>query len=258
MSGDLHEITKIMGVDEETLRVLPKIKYDGNLLNPWGDELLNIFRSLNLSAQKTMLDIPCGQGGVSVYLAKEYGVAVDGYDLFQGFIDNANKYAAEHNVQSLCHFFAEDIRVAIEKGKEYDVVLWSAPPHLWENYAQTVRNLRKCVKRDGYIVIADAYSYASEIKEKHSDYETLEETLKSVTVCGDTIVKYTDYKGTLWAENYQSDREAIIMAIYNADNQMEKEVLEKYLEDINASELSDTECFGLYILVLQVVEHGNA
>lgn len=258
MSNDLYEVAKIMGVDEETLKVLPKIKFDGNLLNPWGDELLNIFRMLNLSSQKTVLDIPCGQGGVSVYLAKEYNVTVDGYDLLQGFIDNANEFAAEHNTLNLCNFFAEDIRTAIEKGKEYDLVLWSAAPHIWGSYKRTIENLRKCVKHNGYIVIADAYLYTDEVKDLQPDYETLEETLKAVTEYGDTIIKFIDYKDTLWAENYQTEREAVIRAINNSDNQIEKEVLKKYLEDINMSELSDIECFGLYILVLQVAKNSHS
>ena len=254
MSNNLHEVAEIMGVDEETIKVYPKIKFERNLLNPWGDELLNIFRMLNLSSKKTALDIPCGQGGVSVYLAKEYGVTVDGYDLLQGFIDNANEYAKEHNVQDLCRFITEDIRTAIEMGREYDLVLWSAAPHIWANYKQTVENLRKCVKQNGYIVIADAYLYKDEYKDLQPGYETLEEISKSVTEYGDTIVKLSDYKETLWADNYQTDREAVIRAINNSDNQREKEILKRHLEEINKSELFDIECLGLYILVLQVAK----
>lgn len=253
MTNPLHEVAKIMGVDEETLGILPKIKYPRNLLNPWGDALLDAFRPL-LSPGKAVLDIPCGQGGVSVCLAKEYGVTVDGSDLFQGFIDNANAYAAEQHVQALCHFRAEDIRTAISRGKAYDAVLWSAPPHLWADYAQTVAHLRKCVKPGGYLVIADAYAYTSEIKAQQPDYETLEETLQSVSACGDTIIACTDYKGTLWAQNHQSDREAVARAIRQADTPAEKALLEKYLESLYESEQVDTASFGLYILVLQVTE----
>lgn len=252
MSSNLHEVAKIMGVDEETLKVYPKIKFDRNLMNPWGDELLNIFRTLNLTSQKTVLDIPCGQGGVSVYLAKEYGVKVDGYDLLQGFVDNANQFAAENNVQELCNFVADDIRTVIKKGKEYNLVLWSAAPHIWESTKQTVENLRKCVRHNGYIVIADAYLHTDEFRDAEPDYETLEEILKSVTEYGDTIIKHIDYKGTLWAEDYRTDKEAFIKAINKSNDQKEKAVLEKHLKDINITEKSDTKCFGLYILVLQV------
>lgn len=249
---NLGEVAKVMSVDEETVKVLPKIKFKDNHLNPWGNELPSIFRMLNLTPQKTVLDIPCGQGGVSVYLAKEYGVSVDGYDLLQGFIDSANEYAAEHHVQSRCRFFADDIRTAIEAGREYDLVLWSAAPHLWENFKQTVEQLRKCIKPGGYIVIADAYLYTDEGKSLAPDYETLEEIATSATTHGDSVIKLIDYKDTLWAANYQTDRDAVENAINNADNQREKELLQNYLDGITQSEQSDTESMGLYILVLQV------
>lgn len=252
MPNNLDEVAKVMGVDKETVKALPKIKFKSNLLNPWGDELPDIFRSLDLNSQKTVLDIPCGQGGVSVYLAKEYGVTVDGYDLLPGFIDSANEYAAANHAQRLCNFFAGDIRAAIDSGRKYDLVVWSAAPHIWEDSKQTVENLRKCVKHNGYIVIADAYLYSDGFKKVQPDYETLDEILAAVTAYGDTIVKFADYKNTLWAKNYQTDRAAVRKAIGDSDNFMEKEALQKYLEGINESERSDTEYFGLYSLVLQV------
>ena len=252
MAGNLSEVAKIMGVDQEMLMVYPKMKFEGNLLNPWGDELLNLFSLLDLAPQKTVLDIPCGQGGVAVYLAKEYGVQVDGYDLLPGFVENANEYAAEKQVRDLCHFFVEDIRTVIAKDKEYDVVLWSAAPHLWKDYAQTVKNLRRCVKPNGYLVIADAYLNGEQYKSMEPDYETLEQTLQSVVEHGDSIIKLKDYKGELWERSYQTDREAVRSAIDHADNQGEKEMLKKHMEEVNQSERTDKEHFGLFILVLKI------
>ena len=254
MPNRLEEVANVMGVDEETVHALPKIKFKDNWLNPWAKQLPDVFRTLNLSAQKRVLDIPCGQGGVSVYLAKEYGVRVDGYDLLPGFIDNANEYAVQQGVRNRCHFVADDIQVAIESGKEYDLVLWTAPPHIWENYKQTVENLRKCVKRGGHIVIADAYLYTQAQKAMQPDYETLAETAKGATEYGDVLVKLVDYQDTLWAENYQTDREAVARAIRHAEHPGEKAALQKYLDGLYNSEQADTECFGLFILVLQVVK----
>lgn len=252
MQSDLHDIAKIMGVDAQTLGVLPKIEYEGNLLNPWGDELLHILSSLPLPSIKTVLDIPCGQGGVSVYWAKEYGVTVDGYDLFEGFVERANEYAVQNRVGHLCRFSAADIRGVVEKSGLYDLLLWSAPPHLWKDYGQTVGNLRNCVRDGGYIVIADAYVYSQDNKAIQPDYETLEETQRSVAAHGDSVVNLTDYRDTLWAQNYQTDREAIGRAINSCKDQVEREILERYLENVNETEPADMENLGLFILVLQV------
>lgn len=257
MSNGLHEVAKIMGVDEETLEVYPKIKFERNMLNPWGDELLDAFAPLGLSPGKTVLDIPCGQGGVAVHLAKEYGAAVDGHDLLPGFIANANEYAAQQGVQALCRFVAGDIRAAIQAGGAYDVVLWSAAPHLWGNFEQTIQNLRRCAKPGGYIVIADAYLCAGKPADAEPDYETLDEIARQATAFGDTILKLTDYGGTLWAENYRADRQAVAQAIQDADSPREKEVLEKHLDSVNKGERYDTEHFGLFLMVLQVAERDG-
>lgn len=254
MENTLHEVAKIMGVDEDTVMIFPKIKFPNNSLNCWGDELPKVFQTLNLNQYKTVLDIPCGQGGVSVYLAKEYNLDVEGYDLLQGFIDNANEYASEHNVKERCHFFVDDIRNVTNKNKEYDLLLWIAPPHIWTNYEQTMENLRKCVKHNGLIVIADAYLYSAEGKDIQPDYETLGETLKSVTAHGDRIINFIDYEGSLWAENYKSDRQAVTNALNNSKDQTEKNAFAKYLQDIDESELSDIKCFGLYVLVMRVIK----
>ena len=252
MDNNISEVAKIMGVDEETIAILPKIAFADNMLNPWGDELLKVFHLLNLNADKTVLDIPCGGGGVSVRLAKEYGVGIDGYDLLQGFIVKANEYATQQKVNHLCRFSVGDIRNVIKKGKEYDSLLWIAPPHIWDDYRRTVEELRKCVKNNGYIAIADAYLYKNELKNAQPDYETLDETLQAVTAHGDRIIKLIDYKGSLWAGNYLADREAVAKAIESAESPLEKEIFEKYLNQINESESSDTEQFGLYVLVLQI------
>lgn len=252
MAGNLHEVAKVMGVDEETVRALPIIEFKRNMLNPWGEELPGLFDLLDLTPQKTALDIPCGQGGVSVYLAEQYGVAVDGYDLLPGFIDRAREYAAAHQVQDLCRFYVDDIRTPIEKGAEYDLVLWSAAPHIWDDYAQTVENLRKCAKHGGHILIADAYLYEDEYKEREPNYQTLEETMNAVTAHGDSIAKLVDYKDTLWAKNYRTDREAVERAIKSADSPTDKDALTKYLAGLNEGERQDIEHMGLYALVLQV------
>ena len=241
-----------MGVDEETVAILPEIRFADNVLNPWREELPKIFRTLNLVPNQTVLDIPCGQGGVSVHLAKEYGVSVDGYDLLKGYVDNANDYATEQKVSGLCKFYTDDIRNVIDKSDEHDLLLWIAPPHLWSNYNQTIENLRKCVKDKGYIVIADAYLYTDKLKSEHPEYETFAETSRAVTEHGDTIAELIDYKESLWAKNYQEEREAIVRAINSSSNPTEKEALEKYLEQFNAGEPIDKEHFGLYILVLQI------
>ena len=71
-----------MSIEEEMIRLLPQLEDKLGLLNPWVRQLPGIFRGLNLKRNQTILDIPCGKGGVSIPLAKKYGVKVIRYDIF--------------------------------------------------------------------------------------------------------------------------------------------------------------------------------
>ena len=252
MKNHLSEVAEIMGVDEDIVWVLPKVEYPNNMIGSTNKLFYAALRSLNLTDTKTVLDIPCGVGGVSVYLAKEYGVTVYGYDVMTGFIDNADNHALKNNVNHLCHFAVADIRDVINKGTEYDALIWKSPPHIWENYEQTIMNLRKCVKHNGYIFIDDAFLY-DEHKDAYPGYETSEEILKSVSAYGDTIIYYSEDGGEdVYEDGFQFERAAILNAIDASNNSAETQALERLLERMDELYISDGEIFGGYYMILQI------
>jgi len=249
----LSDVAEIMGIDEDIVWILPKVKYPNNMLGSTCELFYDALRSLNLTNTKTVLDIPCGVGGVSVYLAKKYGVTVYGYDVMAGFIDNANDYASKNNVQHLCHFAVDDIRNVVNESKEYDVLIWKSPPHIWENYEQTIMNLRKCIKHNGYIFIDDAFLY-DEHRDAYFGYETSGKILKSVTAHGDTVVYYSEEDGgeDIYKDGFQFEREAILNAINDSNSSTEIEALERLLKRMDELYISDGEMFAGYYMILQV------
>ena len=253
MTNFLSDVAKIMGTDEDIVWILPKVKYPNNMLGGTSKLFYESLRCLNLADGKTVLDIPCGVGGVSVYLAKEYGAAVYGYDVMEGFIDNAKKYAYENNVGCLCHFAVEDIRNVVNKGKEYDALIWKSPPHLWENYEQAILHLRKCVKDKGFIFIDDSFLY-DEHKDAYLDYDTREEMLKGVAAHGDTIAYYKEEDGEedIYSDNTEFEREAVVNAMNESNDPAEIEAFKKYLKCIDYWEETDKEIFGGCYMILQI------
>ena len=253
MKNYITDVANIMGVDEDIVWVLPKIKYPNNMLSGTCEFFYDALRSLRLTSDKIVLDIPCGAGGVLVYLAKEYGVTAYGYDVMAGFIENANEYALKNNVQHLCHFAVDDIRNIVNKGKEYDALIWSSPPHLWENYEQTIKHLRKCVKHDGYIFINDSWVNDAAHKDIYPNYETREEMLQSVIAHGDTIVYYTEEDGDdIFNEGYEFERQAVINANNDSNDPIEKKALEKLLTNMDNWDETDDQLMGGCYMVLQV------
>lgn len=194
----LQDLAKIMGVEEEMIPLLPKFPSRTNMMNPWVRQFPGIFRGLKLRRGMTVLDIPCGRGGVSVPLAKKYGVRVIGYDILPEFVQIANGFARRRGVEKLCRFLVNDIRQVARRKDICELLLWVAAPHLWGKSRATIRALRRCVNQGGLIFIADAYLYRKSRSKDYADYETLDDTTKGYLSCGDRLLRVIDYGGKLW------------------------------------------------------------
>lgn len=246
----IKDIKKIMSVEDEMILLLPKLEDKLNLLNPWVKQLPGILRGLKLKKNQTVLDIPCGKGGVSIPLAKKYKVKVIGYDIIKGYIQNANELARKEKITRKCKFQVKDIRNIIKRKNICDVLLWIAPPHLWKNSKITIQSLRNCVKNKGLILIADAYAYKP--TKKYEDYETLKSTNKGFAQFNDRIIKFYDYKSKLWKEDYNRARKSSKDAIKKIKNKKDKKTILKHIQSLNKDEKLDSKYLGLGIWIIEV------
>ena len=248
----LRDVMEIMGIEEEMVRLLPRIRSKTSIMNPWGRSLPGIFRELKLRSGQELLDIPCGEGGVSVLLAKKYRVTVTGCDVVPEYVERANCLAQKQGVGELCRFAVKDARDVVRNGKRFDILLWIAPPHIWGKPKPTIRALRKCIKEGGIILIGDAYLCRE--TEGFDAFETLENTTRGYTSFGDELLSFYDYKGTLWKRDYQMYREDIESAIGKARDKTDREILLRYLSKQIENEKSDSEHLGLAMWVLRGVK----
>lgn len=246
----VEDIKKIMGVEKEMIRLLPQIEDKLGLMNPWVRQLPGIFRGLNLKTNQTVLDTPCGKGGVSIPLAKKYEVKVLGYDVFKGCVKNANELAQKEGVDNLCTFRIGDIRKITKRNNICDLLLWIAPPHLWKNSEKTIKALRNCVKGGGLVFIADAYLYKP--TKKYKNYETLNSTNKGYTALGDEIIRFINYKDTLWAEDYDRARKSLGKSLKKMKKVADQKIIKKDLELLNKDEIADTKYLGLGIWIVKI------
>lgn len=233
-----EDVLKIMGVDEDIELLLPKLHYENNKMCAWANELNQIFKKLDLYPKKVVLDVPCGYGGDSVDLAYEFGVTVVGYDIVPGFVEQAIEYSIIKGVSNQCSFKVGDIREIVRAGVSSDLLLWI--------------NLRKCVKSGGSIFIADAYTYSSVDKSIYPDYETLEEIIEGVTYYEDTILQIENYKDSLWARDYEYNRNAVIKAMDCTSDAKKKSIFQRYINSLYVDEIKDTKHLGIFMLVLKV------
>ncbi|MCL2407748.1 MAG: class I SAM-dependent methyltransferase [Defluviitaleaceae bacterium] len=253
------DVAGIMSIDEDIVWILPKVKYPNNMITGTCSLFYEALGKLDLTPEKTILDIPCGMGGVSVYLAKEYGSTIYGYDVMPGFIDKANEYATKHGVRYLCHYAVGDIREVVLAGVTYDALIWSSPPHLWDNYDETIKHLRACVKDKGFIFINDAWVNDVKNKDIYPNFGTRAEMLKAVVAYGDEVVYYTEEVGEdIYDEGFAYERKAVITAIEDAGDPMEKAALMKLLKSIDKANKMDADFMGGCYMVLRINRKDNS
>ena len=242
-----------MSAEEEMIPLLSLFKPKNRILDPWQKQLPSIFKRLSLKQGMRIIDIPCGQGGVSVPLAKKYKVTVVGYDIFPDYVRYAREYAKENGVADLCEFRSQDIREVVKKKRLYDILLWIGAPHVWGKTKPTISKLRNIVKDSGLIVIADAYIQSS-IKRKgvFKDYESFDDCVKGYTSFGDEIIETHDYKDSLWDFDYQRTRKEVVSAFNRAQSKNDKSIIKRYLESLDVFQKEDTTMLGLAIWVLKV------
>jgi len=242
-----------MSAEKDMIPLLPLFRPRNRILNPWEKQFPKIFKKLRLKKGMTVLDIPCGQGGISVPLAKIYGVNVIGYDIIPAYVRYAKEYATEKGVSELCSYNTGDIREVVKRSGDCDVLLWVGPPHVWGNSKPTVKALRNSVRNGGLIIIADAYLF-SRIRKKGSykDYENLKDANKGYTYFGDDIINIYDYRDTLWGFDYSRTRKEVKAAIKRAKHIKDKNVIRKYLASLDTFEEKENKELGLAIWVLRV------
>lgn len=245
-----QDLRQIMGVDDDMIRLLPRIEDRQGVMHPWVKRLPGILRGLKFKPGQTILDMPCGWGGVSIPLAKKYGVRVLGYDIVAGYVQGAARVAKEKGVGHQCTFRVEDIRKTVKRKNIADVLLWVAAPHIWPTARKTIQALRNCVKPKGLIVMADAYLYHP--AKKYENFETLAKMNRGLTAGGDQVVRFYDYRGSLWKRDFERSRQPVVEALRKVANIRDKKILSRRLKLMEQEEKSDTKYLGLGIWIIKV------
>jgi len=249
----VRDVARLEGIDEEAVRLLTVVGTAGNVMNPWRRNLPGIFRGLGLHSGQELLDIPCGEGGVSVPLARRYRIQVRGYDIRPECVRRARSLAGRQGVADLCRFAVGDVREVVERRGKVDVLLWIAPPHVWGRSRPTIRALRHRVKVGGLIVIGDAHLLpnARSGARGYDDYETLDETTEGYVSCGDRLRRLYDYRDTLWERDYALERRLIQSAIRRSTNAGDRRLLVRHLKRNDENEKADRENLGTAIWVIE-------
>lgn len=191
MTLDLDgSVAQAMEADVRLLPLLPELLADLWELGPSAEQVIAVLESVGVQPDSVVLDLACGKGAVSVALAEQMGVRVEGIDAFQPFLQAARSLATERRVSHRCRFEQGDIRNMLGQEAQYDVVLLLSVGPVLGNYERTIAGLRKLVRIGGYIVIEDGFlADGVEHLPLAEGYAGHSETLRGLMACGDVVVR---------------------------------------------------------------------
>ena len=170
------------------------------MLHPGGISATRKLISL-LSPGKNMkvLDIGCGKGRTSVYLAKKYGCQVIGIDILPESIEEAKKYAQKHKVSHLVDFQVADAQNLPFADGDFDMTLSQAVLILTNDKHKAIREAARVLKpggRSGWLELSWKVIPASEFQEKA--------TKEICAKCISNVVTFEIYENDFKNEGFEN------------------------------------------------------
>ena len=136
---------KMLGIEKFLLNRLQSKKGATDLTE-------NLLDFVELNGKQDFLEVGCGNGVVTKYLAEEYGGEVTGIDIDPQQIELARKEAGD--MQNISYLEADTTKLPF-KNREFDIVLSFGVLHHIENWLDALREVRRVLKPGGYFLYAD-------------------------------------------------------------------------------------------------------
>lgn len=111
-----------------------------------------LFRQIDLSNVKKVLEVGCGIGVVSSYLAKRYGWNVTGIDLDPEQIERAKKDNTENEY---LRFFEADVTQLPFEDREFDMILSFDVLHHICNWDKALNEIGRVLRPKGFYILDD-------------------------------------------------------------------------------------------------------
>jgi cyclopropane fatty-acyl-phospholipid synthase-like methyltransferase len=107
----------------------------------------------SIGNRKNIIDLGCGKGAVLIKLAQKFDIKAIGVDVVQSFINEASNYAVNYLVADKVEFKTENILETVKKPFKVDIVIYGYDSEILGDLKNTVQQLAKIIKEDGYILL---------------------------------------------------------------------------------------------------------
>ena len=123
----------------------------------------------DLSSCSHIADIGCGTGGQTMTVASKFKGKITGVDLFPTFVDLFNRNAKRLNLQNRVKCIVDSMDNLKFKDNELDII-WCEGAIYNIGYEKGLREWRKFIKDNGYIVISEASWFTNERPAEIEDF----------------------------------------------------------------------------------------
>jgi len=211
-----HEVQKRLAesLTAESTDIIPYLPY--LLQDFWSlasdpDEMTSLLRAYtDFGTDSRLLDLACGKGAASIYLAKEFGCTAKGIDLISEFIAEAKEKAEEHGVADRCVFATGDVNEAVTTEQDFDLTIWGGAGDLLGSYPETLEGIARTVKPSGYILLDDGYlPEKPQCLRYHHEYLTKAQWEHAFKENGLTVVACNEAKREVDPSAYAEDLDNI-------------------------------------------------
>lgn len=180
-------------------------------LGYWNKDTKNISQALmkineiladiaKIKKNDKIIDLGCGVGGTSIYLAKKYKANVTGISISNKQIESAKINAKKNNVSHVTNFFTKDYLNTEFKKDSFDVA-WVLESMCYTPIKKNfIKEAHRLLKKNGRLIIADAFLS----KEKYSKKEN--NLMKSWLDGwgGNYLIQIEDFKKLLNSEGFSN------------------------------------------------------
>jgi len=128
----------------------------GDSLHPGALSLTEkLGNEIKLNKENKVLDVACGVGTSSIFLAKKFGCAMTGIDLSQKNIKIAKSVASDQELDSLTNFMVGDAEKFDLGDNIFDSVICECSLCLFPDKVQAAKEMFRVLKKDGQLGISD-------------------------------------------------------------------------------------------------------